>query len=259
MKVEEIKKLKSGKYKVKIDDQVLTTYDDVILDNHLLYQKEISEEEFEKLTMDNENSLIYHKALNYALRKFRSVYEMRKYLEKLEVEPSEVEIILNHLGRIGILSDKSYVKAYVADSLYLSNDGPDKIRQNLLEQQIDEELIEEEMDKIDSHYVLEKLTKLIQKKLLKDHKHSSYQLKQKITLDMVNLGFNRDMILEVLSTITVEDGDKLAKEYENIRKKLECKYEGKELFRKIQEKLYSKGFDIHEINSFIEQKKSEEF
>lgn len=259
MKVEEIKKLKSGKYKVKIDNQVLTTYDDVILDNHLLYQKEISEDDFSKLTIDNEHSSMYHKALNYALRKTRSTYEMREYLEKLDVETNKIEDILNHLIRIGILSDRVYVKAYISDSLYLSNDGPDKIRQDLLDQQIEEELILEEMDKIDSHYVLEKLTKLIQKRLAKDHKHSNYQLKQKIILDMVNLGYSRDMILEILSSVVLEDSDKLAKEYENIRRKLERKYEGRELFRKIQEKLYSKGFDIHEIETFIEQKKSEEF
>lgn len=258
MKVEGIKKLQSGKYKVKIDGQMLTTYDDVILDNHLLYQKEISEEDLEKIHLDTVQSETYHKALNYALRKVRSIYEMRKYLEKLDRDPKEIEDVISHLKDVGVLSDRAYVKAYVSDSLYLSNDGPDKIRESLLDQEIPEELILEEMDKIDSHYVEEKLNKMIQKRLARDHKHSSYQLKQKIVLDMVNLGYSRDMILEILSGVSLTDEDKLAREYENIRRKLEKKYEGKELFRKIQEKLYSKGFDIHEIESLIEQKKSEE-
>ena len=38
MKVEEIKKTKSGKYKVTIDGKEITTYDDVILKNKILYQ-----------------------------------------------------------------------------------------------------------------------------------------------------------------------------------------------------------------------------
>ena len=258
MKVEEIKHLKSGKYKVRIDGQTLTTYDDVILDNHWLYQKEISEDEFAKISKDNAQSETYHKALNYALRKIRSIYEMRKYLEKIKVEKKEIDDIINHLERIGILSDKAYVKAYVSDSLYLSNDGPNKIKESLMNQGIDENPIYEELDKIDIHYIEEKLTKLIHKKLARDHKHSSYQLKQKVVLDMVNLGYDRDMILEILSGVTLRDNDKLEKEYEKLYHKLERKYIGTELFRKIQEKLYSKGFDIHEIQNFIDKKKSQE-
>ena len=53
MKVEEIKKLKSGKYKVKIDGESITTYDDVILENHLLFHKDITEEELGQIQLDH--------------------------------------------------------------------------------------------------------------------------------------------------------------------------------------------------------------
>lgn len=259
MKIDEIKKTKSGKYKVKIDGTVITTYDDVILDHHLLYQKEISPETLEEINKDTFHSEQYHKALAYALRKVRSVYEMKKYMEKLEMSPNEIEKNISHLKRIGILSDVSFVKAYLSDSLYLSNDGPYKMKQELLDQEIEESLIEEEMSKIDLEYVREKLIKSIYKKLKNDKKHSSYQLKQKIILDMVNLGYDRDMIMEILSDVSIIDQDKLEREYEKLYEKLKRKYEGKELFRKIQEKLYSKGFDIHDIQNLIDKKKSEDF
>ena len=41
MKVDKLVKMKNNRYKVYIDDDVLITYDDVILDNGLLYKKEI--------------------------------------------------------------------------------------------------------------------------------------------------------------------------------------------------------------------------
>ena len=129
----------------------------------------------------------------------------------------------------------------------------------MLDQEIEESFIEEEMSKIDLDYVREKLTKLIHKKLKNDKKHSSYQLKQKIILDMVNLGYDRDMIMEILSDVSITDQDKLEREYEKLYEKLKRKYNGKELFRKIQEKLYSKGFDIHDIQNLIDKKKSENF
>ena len=65
--------------------------------------------------------------------------------------------------------------------------------------------------------------------------------------------------MEILSDVSITDQDKLKREYEKLYEKLKRKYEGKELFRKIQEKLYSKGFDIHDIQNLIDKKKSEDF
>lgn len=257
MRVEEIKKLKSGKYKVKIDDETITTYDDVILKNHLLFQKEITEETYRQIGIDSIYEEIYHKTLNYLLRKVRSTKEVLEYLEKFELPDAEKEKIMNRLKELGLLSDTSFVKAYISDSLHLTNDGPNKIQNYLYAQEIDESIILEEMDKIDLSFVREKMEKLIQKKIRSDHKHSNYQLQQKIIMDMVNLGYDRDMILEYLSKIPLEDDEKLAKEYEKCYQKLSKKYEDKELFYKIREKLYGKGFDIHDIENFLDKKKSE--
>ena len=84
MKVEEIKKTKSGKYKVIIDGKSITTYDDVILKNKILYQKEIDEKTYAQIGIDSIYYDNYHKALNYILRKLRSKLEVRMYLEDLE-------------------------------------------------------------------------------------------------------------------------------------------------------------------------------
>ena len=97
------------------------------------------------------------------------------------------------------------------------------------------------------------------KRIKGDHKHSNYQLKQKIVLDMVNLGYDRETIIEILSSMELTDSDKMEREYDKIYQKLSRKYGGKELFKKIQEKLYGKGFDIHEIENFIAEKKSDIF
>jgi len=259
VKVEEIKKLKSGKYKVKIDGESITTYDDVILENHLLFHKDITEEELGQIQLDHAYAEVYHKALSFALRKLRSTYEMNCYLEKFEISEGEKETILDRLKKNGIVSDVSFVRAYISDCLYLSNDGPNKIYKDLLEHQIEESIILEELDKIDISYVREKLQKLITKRIKGDHKHSNYQLKQKIVLDMVNLGYDRETIIEILSSMELTDSDKMEREYDKIYQKLSRKYEGKELFKKIQEKLYGKGFDIHEIENFIAEKKSDIF
>ena len=43
MKVKVIGETDSGKYKVKLDDKIFTTYDDVLIKNGIIYKKEIDE------------------------------------------------------------------------------------------------------------------------------------------------------------------------------------------------------------------------
>lgn len=253
MKVEEIKKTKSGKYKVTIDGKSITTYDDVILKNKILYQKEIDEKTYAQIGIDSIYYDNYHKALNYILRKLRSKLEVRMYLEDLETADNDIEKIVNRLEEIGFINDVNYAKAYISDSIYLKNDGPHKIKSYLLSQEIDEEIIDEELFKLDREVIYDKLEKLIIKKLKGDRKNSAYQLRQKIVIDMVNLGYSKDMIIEILENYDIDDGDKLKKEYEKLYTKYSRKLKGYELEKKIKEKLYNKGFDIHDIEKIIQR------
>lgn len=255
MKVEGIKKTKSGKYKVTIDGKAITTYDDVILKNKILYQKEIDEKTYTQIGIDSIYYDNYHKALNYILRKLRSRLEVRMYLEDLGTDDKDIDKIINRLEEIGFINDVNYAKAYISDSIYLKNDGPHKIKSYLLSQEIDEEVIDEELERLDREVIYDKLEKLILKKLKGDRKNSAYQLRQKITIDMVNLGYSKDMIMEILENYDIDDGDKLAKEYDKLYNKYSRKMNGYELEKKIKEKLYSKGFDIHDIENYLDARK----
>lgn len=254
MRVEKIKKTESGKYKITIDGKTITTYDDVILNNKLLYQKEIDEKTYTQIGIDSIYYDNYHKALNYILRKLRSTIEVRNYLEDLGTSDKDIEKIIERLKEIGFINDVNYAKAYISDSIYLKNDGPYKIKSYLLGQEIDEDIIDEELGKLDKEVIYDKLEKLILKKLKNDRKKSAYQLRQKIIIDMVNLGYSKDMVCEILENYEIDDGNKLAKEYGKILSKYSRKFSGYELEKKIKEKLYSKGFDIHDIDNFLAEK-----
>ena len=255
MRVERIKKTKDGKYTVTIDGKLMTTYDDVILKNKILYQKEIDEKTYTQIGIDSIYYDNYHKALNYILRKLRSTLEVRTYLEDLDTSDIDIEKIIDRLKEIGFINDVNYAKAYISDSIYLRNDGPHKIKSYLLSQEIDEDVIDEELSKLDREVIYDKLEKLIIKKLRVDKKNSAYQLRQKIVIDMVNLGYSKDMILEILENYHIDDGDKLAKEYDKLYAKYSKKLKGYDLDKKIREKLYRKGIDIHDIENYIATKK----
>jgi len=248
MKVEKIKKTGS-KYKIVFDDNtVLNTYDDVIINNGLLFNKNIDAEDLNKLNIDTSYYDIYYKTVNYITRKLRSEKEVVEFIDKNNVNEKDKKEVIKKLKEIGLINDVNFVKAYISDRINLSNDGPDKIRKSLLEHDISSDIIDEHIYKIDNNLIKEKLSKLISKKI-SNTKYSGYVLRQKITNDFVNLGYSRELINEVYDSININKNDLLKKEYDKLYKKLSVKYSGYELESKIKNKLYQKGFTMDEINS----------
>ena len=87
MEVKKIKKLKNGKYKLQLDnDQKIVTYDEVILNHHLLYDKNIDEDSLNKIQIDTNYYDIYSKVLNYMSTRMRSRKEIIEYLNRKRVD-----------------------------------------------------------------------------------------------------------------------------------------------------------------------------
>jgi regulatory protein len=259
MKIEKINKLKSGKYKLTLEsNDKIITYDDVILKNNLIYNKEVDDKLLNLINQDTEFYNVYNKTIKYISIRMRSEKEIETYLNKFNLNDYDFKKIFSNLKRLELINDKLYAKAYASDRINLSNDGPNKIRNDLLKHNISEEHIDEAISNIDKEIVSLKLAKLIKKRIKSNHKHSNYMLKQKITIDLVNLGYNRDEIIELIDDEVLDTNDILNDTYNKIYDKLSRKFEGKELIIQIKQKLYQKGFDISEVNEFMSTKCLEE-
>ena len=255
MNILKIKKLKNGKYKLLCDNgEVFEVYDEVILKNNLLYHKHIDKETVTKINNENNYYNYYNKALKYLNTKMRSKKEMYCYLEKFELSNSEQTAIVDKLTEIGLLNDEQYVKAYVNDKMYLSNIGPNKIKRELLNHDIAEEIIDCYLKDIDHELLLDKINKYIVKKITSNHKLSKYQLEKKIINDLVNNGYSREDICEQLGNFQLLDNeDVLKKEYHKIYSKLAKKYQGSDLNFRVINKLRQKGFLKEEIEQIMEE------
>ena len=67
-------------------------------------------------------------------------------------------------------------------------------------------------------------------------------LKQKIYQDLKTLGYDITLINQVISSYSFPVDERLVKkEYDKLYRSLSRKYDGEELERRIQEKLFSKG------------------
>ena len=251
MKIEKIKKT-GKKYKILLSDgSEIKTYDDVILKYGLLYHKTIDNELLNKINIDNNYYEIYYKVVNYITKRLRSEKEINIYIDKNNITKTDKEKLIKKLKEMDLINDLNFTKAYINDKINLSNIGIDKIKSELLNHNISSDIIDNELNKIDNNLIKEKLKKLIIKKT-KNSKYAGYKLKYKVVNELINLGYDKNQILEIYDTISVENTENIKTEYDKLYKKLSYKYSGKELERKIKTKLYNKGFNIDEINNIVD-------
>ena len=250
MKIIKYKKIKN-KYRVYLDNEEVDLYENIILKYNLLLKKEIDSDLLNDIKEDNKKEDAYEKALAYINVKMRSRKEIENYLKKKEYSTSLINETISRLQELDFINDENYIKAYISDKISLTNDGPNKIKNSLLNEKMEENLVEKYVYEIDKEEISIKLEKLIDKKIPTIKNCSGNVLKYKIMNYFMNLGYDKYMIEEILDNknLNTNDGEK---EYKKLYNKYSRKYSGYELESIIRQKLYQKGFDINEIKKNID-------
>lgn len=249
MKIDKYRKMAGNKYEVVVDGVSYKMYDDVIVHSELLRKKNINSDEFNKIIKYNDSLEAYYKAISYIQKKLRTEKEIEKYLGK-NYDDCVIRETINKLKNEGYLNREAYIKSYMSDQVYLGSNGPDKIKRDLLQLGFNEEEIDKIREEYDDKVWLDKLNKIIDKKLLINHKYSENKLKEKIVYDLSNMGYPRWMIEDVLDgkKIVVND-DVIIKEYDKLYRKYSKKYSDKELDYQLKMRLLQKGFTSEEIEN----------
>lgn len=242
MRIQKYSKSSSNKYKVTIDSEEYILYDDVIIKYELLLKKDITPVELAEIVNYNNELDSYYLSIKYITKKLRSEKEIYEYLKKKNISDITIKKTIDKLRENKFLNDEIYLKAYLNDQINLSNNGPKKIEKNLVTLGLDEYEVNNAISRIEASIWEEKVDKYISKKINSNHNSSVKMLKIKIINDLVNLGYEKETIVSILNKHNIDDHEIFNREYEKIKRQLEKKYEGYELERKIQEKLYRKGF-----------------
>lgn len=252
MKIEHIKKKGKNKYEILLENnQRINTYDTVILKYQIILKKELSEELLETIKEETKQAQVLEKTLQYMNRKRRSEKEVRAYLKEFDLDNEEE--IINYLKGQGFFDVDSYIEAYIHDRFIFSNDGPNKIKKELLEQGFDESRVNDQIEQIDAFEIKQKLSKLIIKKMNTNHKYSEGYWKQKVLYHLVQLGYHKCLVEEILEGLSINHESIL----ENDARKLFQRYQGKkpplELRLFLKQKLYQKQYPIDDINQVLEK------
>ena len=249
MKIDRFKKMANNKYRIYLEDgNFIDTYDEVIINENLLYKKELDDSLLSKIVDDNKYYDLYNKCIKVLSSKLKSTYEISKSLDDLS--DIERKNIIDKLTNIGLLDDFKYAKAYIKDKINFTNQGPNKIYNDLVNKEIDENIILDELNNIDKKIYEEKIDKYINKKL-SSNKYSSYMFRRKVLTELINMGYEKEMILDCLSNYDIKDN--IEKDFNKIYSKLSRKYDGAELIRNLKTKLYQKGYSKEAIEEKIKK------
>ena len=243
MKISSYTKQRNGQYKIRFeDDSYILLHEDLILKYELLIKKELDDKLKDEILLENKNYIIYDEAIKYLSRKMRSIEEMKQYLIKKEYTDDLIANVLDKLKKQGYLNDLMYAKAYVHDRIALSSDGPYKIKKALKKNLIKDSYVNEALELFTLDLQKEKVEKLVSKSIKTNHNKGKRVLKQKVLLDLSNLGYSKEIISSYLYLIDdMDDSDIYKKEYDKLYAKLSKKYSGSELEYRIKQKLYQKG------------------
>ena len=251
MYINKIIKLKNNKYKIVVESEEIITFDNVILDNNLLYKKTINQDLYNKIKKDTIYYQVYNDTVKYILKKKRSKKEIIDFLDKKHFDKKDT--IIKKLEDLKLINDIEYCASYINDKIYLSKNGINKIRIDLLNQNIPIDIIENELSKVDCDILNQRLEKMIIKKIRYNRKYSNYQLSQKIINEMINLGYNKEQVIDILNQNLITNDSIINNEFNKIYNKLKNKFNGVELNNKIKQKMLSKGFELEKINELIKK------
>lgn len=204
MKIEKYKKIKEGKYRIVLDNGVITdVYEDVIVKNNLLYKKEINLELLNKIEQENNYQDAYNIALKYITVRLRSINEIKVYLKKKNIDELIIEDTVEKLMKNNFLNDEIFTKAFIKDKLNFTTMGKYKLINELAKLKVNNEIISKYIEEIDDDIWYERMDKLINKYLKSKKKYDSRTLKNKLYIYLVNLGYDKNLVISAINNYEI--------------------------------------------------------
>lgn len=252
-KISKIKKI-NNKYTIILsDNSSLSFYSDTLIKYNLLKPREISDKELEEVINYNNYIEAYNKALTYISYKQRTKKEIKDKLCNYSIDV--IDKVIKKLDELSLLDEKKYIEAFINDQINLGNKGPFYIKKELKKLNINIDYIDEILNNIKEDVWIEKVKKIVDKKINTNKKLSKESLLLKIKNDLILLGYSKNIIDKVLSNIIIEEDNEVIemafdKEYNRLSKK----YKDKELEKKVKYNLYKKGFSLERIEEILNKR-----
>lgn len=184
------KQKKGERYNLYIDGDFFSGVEpDVLVKYSLKNFMEIEREKIEEMVLESETFYAFNKALNYLSKSMKTENEIREYLLKKGINKQATENAILKLIEYKYIDYEIYAKNYV--DFYKEKFGKLKLKQNLQNKKIDEEIISKFLDYSEDDG-LENVVKLIEKQI--KNKELDIKLKQKVIRNLMSKGYSFEII-----------------------------------------------------------------
>jgi|SRR5690554_3246494 len=244
------------KYAFSVDESTLIKFG-------LTKGKLLDQFELDEITYEDEISKAFNRALHYLSYQMRSEYEVKTKLLDAGFGEAVVLEAIRKLERLGFLNDETYSKALLETKKKTAKKGPRAIKQDLMKKGIDQKTQEKVLESFTYDEQLKLAKELAEKTIRTNSKKTPPQIKQKIQEVLSRKGYAFDIINEILDQIEIEIEDEkweqlISLQGEKIWNRYVKKYEGEQLYLKLKQALYQKGFPMELIEQFIDEKRAME-
>ncbi|HZW67643.1 MAG TPA: recombination regulator RecX [Pseudogracilibacillus sp.] len=245
-----------GKYAFSISEDVYVKF-------HIHKGKELSAEEIDTIKQADNVQRAYLLAIHYLSYRMRTESEMRTQLGKKELLDDVIEQVIKRLYDEKLLDDGVFARTFVQDRMNRSTKGPQVIRQELVAKGIPMNNIDEALTIFTREKQIERAFQWGQKEMNKRSKQPLRKRHEQLKTKLLRRGYPKDVVFEVVDLIHVEvDEDEefllLKKEADKLYNRYKNKYENYELKMHLKQRLYSRGFSLDNIDSYIEKLLNEE-
>ena len=138
---------------------------------------------------------------NHCSRQERCSYDVIKKLERWELDPKDINEIMQFLYEYKFIDDTRYTEAYIQDKLNINHWGKQKITMMLKRKQISSLIINQSFDTINPTNFQEKCIELLNNKNKTLNEQDPYKRKAKLIRFALSRGFEYDIIQLSLSQI----------------------------------------------------------
>ena len=151
----------------------------------------------------------YDRAVQYLSVRPRSEAEVRRRLERAEVDPETVEAVVVRLTEQGYLNDAEFARYWVENRQLFRPKGEQALRQELRQAGVDSETIQHSLEGLDTREAAYAAARPKAERLKLLAQEDPQAFKHKLGNFLLRRGFNYDIVREItnqlLSELKIED------------------------------------------------------
>lgn len=190
------------RYRIYIDDSCrFTVEEDVLIKCGLTKGMTVDPDRLASILESEEWSRARRLALRYLATRRRTSRELEQMLQRKGVSPVHIEAILGEFQRFRYLDDRAFARDWVEERRSRKGFGTARIRRELEEKGVAEELIAEALGEVEEEDEFRLALEVAESRLSRMRSLPWPVLERRLGRQLLNRGFSPAIVLEVLERV----------------------------------------------------------